>query len=51
MLYFFHGNRAVVLTHGLKKEKQVPPREIDRAVELKTSFETDPQTHTFQWEP
>ena len=51
MLYFFHGNRVVVLTHGLRKEKEVPPREIDRAVDLKKKFEADPKTHTFQWEP
>ena len=51
MLYFFHENQVVVLIHGLKKEKRVPPNEIDRAVELKKSFEADPKTHTFQWEP
>ena len=51
MLYFFYGNQVVVLTHGLKKEKQVPPIEIDRAVVLRKSFEADPQTHPFQWEP
>ena len=51
MLYFFHGNSVVVLTHGLKKKKGVPPREIDRAVEQKKKFEADPQSHTFQWEP
>lgn len=51
MLYFFSGNQAVVLTHGLKKEKGVPPKETDRAVGLKKNFEADPQTHTFQWEP
>jgi hypothetical protein len=32
MLYFFHGNRVVVLTHGLKKEREVPPNEIDKAL-------------------
>lgn len=51
MLYFFHGNEAVVLSHGLKKEKEVPAREISRAVELKKNFECDPKTHTFRWEP
>ena len=51
MLYFFHGNQVVVLSHGLKKEKEVPPQEIARAVERKRSFEDDPKTHTFQWEP
>ncbi len=51
VLYFFYGNQVVVLTHGLKKEEEVPPREIDRAVEQKKKFEADPQSHTFQWEP
>lgn len=51
MLYFFYGNQIVVLTHGLKKEKGVPPKEIDRAVELKEKFEADPKSHAFQWEP
>lgn len=50
MLYFFHGNQVVVLTHGLRKERDVPPKEIDRAVELKQSFQADPDGHTFRWE-
>jgi phage-related protein len=29
MLYFFHGQAAVVLSHGLQKEKEVPAKEID----------------------
>jgi phage-related protein len=32
ILYFFYGNEAVALTHGIKKEKAVPPAEIERAV-------------------
>ncbi|MEW6347710.1 MAG: type II toxin-antitoxin system RelE/ParE family toxin [Thermodesulfobacteriota bacterium] len=50
MLYFFHENRVVVLTHGLRKERIVPPEEIDRAVEFKRTFEADPQAHAFVWE-
>jgi len=50
MLYFFHGNRIVVLTHGLRKEREVPPKEINRAVEMKRSFEAEPETHTLIWE-
>src|SRR5437879_1218125 len=26
VLYFFHGRSAVVLSHGLQKEKSIPPR-------------------------
>ena len=51
ILYFFYENQVVVLTHGFKKEKEVPSKEIDRAVDLKKRFEANPQTHTFHWEP
>lgn len=51
MLYFFHRNEVIVLTHGLKKEKEVPAREIDKGIELKKIFEADPMAHTFEWEP
>lgn len=51
VLYFFHGNAAVVLTHGLIKEKDVPNKEIGKAVELKEKFEERPEFHTFYWEP
>src|SRR5438552_15484346 len=47
MLYFFHGDAAVVISHGLVKERVVPPREIDRAVERKTLYKTNPKRHTF----
>jgi phage-related protein len=47
ILYFFHGREAVVVSHGLLKERVVPPREIDQAVERKKRFESDPKRHTF----
>jgi phage-related protein len=47
MLYFFHGDKAVVISHGLVKEKVVPPREIDRAIERKKLFTINPKRHTF----
>ena len=51
MLYFFHKERAVVITHGLvKKTEKVPPKEIERVVERKLEFEEDPQPRIFQWE-
>jgi phage-related protein len=46
ILYFFHGREVVVVSHGLLKERVVPPREIDQAVAPKR-FETDPKRHTF----
>ncbi len=48
MLYFFHGRRATVVSHGLTKERRVPPMEIDKAVERKKEFERDPASHTFK---
>lgn len=51
LLYFFHGNKMVVLTHGLVKEREVPQREIDRALLLKKIFESAPEFHTVIWEP
>jgi hypothetical protein len=47
ILYFFHGNRAAVISHGLVKESRVPPREIDEAVARKQRFEADPKKHTY----
>jgi phage-related protein len=48
MLYFFHGRSAAVLSHGLVKEAQVPPKEIDKAIERKRKFEKNPKAHTHE---
>lgn len=48
MLYFFHGRSAVVLTHGVVKEREVPAKEIHRAIRAMRAFETDPNAHTFR---
>ena len=48
LLYFFHGNTAAVVSHGLVKERRVPPGEIDQAVAHKRRFEADPEGHTYQ---
>ncbi|MFH1117383.1 MAG: type II toxin-antitoxin system RelE/ParE family toxin [Pseudomonadota bacterium] len=50
MLYFFHGTTAVVVSHGLVKERKVPPLEIDRAIERKRRFEQNPSVHAFVME-
>jgi phage-related protein len=47
MLYFFHGRETAVISHGLKKERRVPPNEIDRAVKRKVRFDANPQRHRF----
>ena len=51
LLYFFHGNQVVVLTHGLTKEREIPPSEIDKALSLRMRFESAPESHMVIWEP
>lgn len=51
MLYFFHGKSVAVLSHGLVKERRVPPQEISKAVERKKKFEADPDRYRFEPEP
>ena len=48
ILYFFHGNVAAVVSHGITKEQRVPPREIDRAIERKNKFTVNPRHYTFR---
>lgn len=48
ILYFFHGNVAAVLSHGILKEDCVPNIEIDRAIHRRKNFEKDPKAHTYE---
>ena len=48
ILYFFHLNTAAVVSHGLTKQRAVPPKEIEKALERKTKFEKDPKRYTFE---
>jgi phage-related protein len=48
VLYFFHGRAAIVISHGITKEREVPATEIDRAIGAKKSFEANPAGHTFR---
>lgn len=50
LLYFFFGDSIAVLSHGLVKERRVPPKEIDSAIERKARFESDPTAHTYRME-
>src|SRR5947208_15352671 len=45
MLYFFHGRAAVVVSHGIVKERVVPPAEIQLALRRKSQFEISPGRH------
>jgi phage-related protein len=47
MLFFFHGQQVVVVSHGLTKQRAaVPPKDIDLAVRRKREFTTEPARHT-----
>ncbi|MBN2327582.1 MAG: type II toxin-antitoxin system RelE/ParE family toxin [Candidatus Omnitrophica bacterium] len=48
ILYFFHERIAVMLSHGLTKEKKVPPKEIDLAVRRKKKFEKAPDQYGYE---
>src|SRR5437773_1749064 len=50
MLYFFHGTEAAVVSHGLVKQAEVPPKEIAKAIQRKQKFEKNPKTHTHEEE-
>ena len=48
ILYFFAGKSVVVLSHGLTKEREVPNKEIERAIERKKQVEAELERYTFQ---
>jgi phage-related protein len=50
ILYFFHGRMAAVLAHGLVKEREVPTKDIQVALERKRCFEQNPHTHIYREE-
>lgn len=46
ILYFFHGRQVALLAHALTKEGRVPDIDIERALDRKRQYETNPDTHT-----
>lgn len=48
MLYFFHGQVAAVVSHGIVKERLIPPKEIDAAVAWKEQCERHSERHTHE---
>src|SRR5438270_123109 len=48
MLYFFHGREAVIISHGVIKERAVPPKEIDLALKRKAQFTSSPARRTYE---
>ena len=47
LLYFFHERTTSVVVHGITKEDEVPKIEIQRAIERKEKFISNPKDHTF----
>jgi phage-related protein len=47
ILYFFHSNKAII-SHGLKKESEVPDKDIALAVKRLGMFKLNPQLHTYE---
>jgi len=48
LLYFFAGRAVVVLSHGITKEREVPKKEIDRAIKRKEQVAADFERYTFK---
>jgi phage-related protein len=48
LLYFFVGKAVVVLSHGLTKKREVPPQEIELALERRKRLEADFERFTFK---
>jgi phage-related protein len=49
ILYFFVGDQAII-SHGCVKQSEVPPGEIDLAVDRKSRFVKNPLKHTWREE-
>src|SRR5258706_10307699 len=47
ILYFFHGRDVAILANAITKENEIPIVEINRALERKQIFVTNPPAHTF----
>jgi len=50
ILYFFHERQVAILAHSLTKEASVPVVEIERAINRKKLFESNPRKHTYEAE-
>ena len=47
VLYFFHGKRMVILSHGFSKQQaKVPENEMKSAIQRRTNFRQSPSRHT-----
>jgi phage-related protein len=47
LLYFFHGQDCVVISHGITKEGAVPDKEIDVAIANKELYKSKPEKYSY----
>jgi hypothetical protein len=47
ILYAFVGVNIVLLSHGCTKEREMPKREIDRAISNRDIYRSNPKAHTY----
>jgi len=47
ILYAFVRKNAVLLSHGCTKRKEVPKREINRAIRNRDNYTENPEAHMF----
>jgi putative component of toxin-antitoxin plasmid stabilization module len=47
MLYFYHGQNCVIISHGITKEAEVPNKEINQAIENKRLYNQDPEKYSY----
>ena len=50
ILYFFYGQEAVILAHGLTKEDKIPRSDLNIALRRKKLFINNPSKHTYNKE-
>jgi phage-related protein len=48
ILYFFYQQKAIVLSHGLSKERDVPGIEIEKAMRRRDSYVRNASAHTYE---
>jgi len=48
ILYFFFGQEAVILTHGLTKEDVIPKGDLNIAIKRKNLYISNPNKHTYK---
>lgn len=50
ILYSFLGRNVAILTHAITKEREVPAKEIERAIRCVQEARAWPNRHTLAWE-